>query len=88
MRWPSLGSYSERGMSTHTLRYLLVKSGGRIVVITFMSLEDRKVKQKFQALGREKRALILTKHVVKPSEGEVSENPASRSSKLRALEMK
>jgi 16S rRNA (cytosine1402-N4)-methyltransferase len=66
----------------------LVKSGGRIVVITFMSLEDRKVKQRFQALGREKGALILTKHVVKPSEEEVAENPASRSSKLRALEMK
>jgi len=66
----------------------LVKPGGRIVVITFMSLEDRKVKQKFQALGREKKALILTKHVVKPSDEEVSENPASRSSKLRALEMK
>jgi 16S rRNA (cytosine1402-N4)-methyltransferase len=65
----------------------LVKPGGRIVVITFMSLEDRKVKQKFQALGREKKALILTKHVVKPSDEEVSENPASRSSKLRALEM-
>ena len=31
----------------------LVKSGGRIVVLSFMSLEDRKVKQSFQALARE-----------------------------------
>ena len=44
----------------------LVKSGGRIVVLTFMSLEDRKVKQSFQALARAGRAIILTKHVLRP----------------------
>ena len=66
----------------------LVRPGGRIVVITFMSLEDRKVKQAFQALAREGRAQILTKHVVTPAEGEVQRNPPSRSAKLRALEMK
>ena len=61
--------------------------GGRIVVITFMSLEDRKVKQSFQELAREGRARILTKHVVRPSEQEVRENAPSRSAKLRAVEM-
>ena len=66
----------------------LVASGGRIVVISFMSLEDRKVKEKFRSLGREERATVLTKHVVTPSEREVSENPPSRSAKLRAVEMK
>ena len=66
----------------------LVRPGGRIVVITFMSLEDRKVKQAFQALAREGRVQILTKHVVTPAEGEVQQNPPSRSAKLRALEMK
>lgn len=65
----------------------LVKPGGRIVVISFMSLEDRKVKQRFQALAREGRAKVLTKHVVTPADKEISENPASRSAKLRALEM-
>ena len=65
-----------------------VRPGGRIVIISFMSLEDRKVKQSFQALAREGRAQILTKHVVTPAEGEVQRNPASRSAKLRALEMK
>jgi 16S rRNA (cytosine1402-N4)-methyltransferase len=65
----------------------LVKPGGRIVIITFMSLEDRKVKRSFQALSREGRARILTKHVVTPTETEVQRNPASRSAKLRALEM-
>ena len=65
----------------------LVRAGGRIVIITFMSLEDRKVKQAFQELAREGRARILTKHVVRPSEQEVRENAPSRSAKLRAVEM-
>jgi 16S rRNA (cytosine1402-N4)-methyltransferase len=66
----------------------LVKSGGRIVVLSFMSLEDRKVKQSFQALARAQRAEILTRHVVRPSSEEMAINPPSRSAKLRALEMK
>ena len=65
----------------------LVRPGGRIVVISFMSLEDRKVKQAFQALARQGRARILTRHVVTPAEEEIQQNPASRSAKLRALEM-
>lgn len=65
----------------------LVKPGGRIVILTFMSLEDRKVKQSFQRLAQEGRGRILTKHVVRPSEEEVFANPPSRSAKLRAIEM-
>ena len=64
----------------------LLRSGGRMVVISFMSLDDRKVKERFKALGREGRATILTKHPLQPTEQEVAENPASRSAKLRALE--
>jgi 16S rRNA (cytosine1402-N4)-methyltransferase len=64
----------------------LLKSGGRMVVIGFMSTDDRKVKQKFRALAQEGRAAILTKHPLQPSEEEISRNPASRSAKLRALE--
>jgi 16S rRNA (cytosine1402-N4)-methyltransferase len=63
-----------------------LKPDGRFVALTFMSLEDRKVKQAFQALAKEGRGKILTKHVVKPTEEEISVNPASRSAKLRALE--
>ncbi len=66
----------------------LVRSGGRMVVLSFMSLEDRKVKQCFQTLARAGRASILTKHVVRPSAEETIDNPPSRSAKLRALEMK
>jgi len=64
----------------------LVKSGGRAVFVTFMSLEDRTVKHGFQALAREGRARILTRHVIRPAEEEVRDNPPSRSAKLRAIE--
>jgi len=66
----------------------LVKPGGRVVFLTFMSLEDRKVKQAFQALARAGQAVILTRHVVTPSEEEIRNNPPSRSAKLRAIEMR
>ncbi len=65
----------------------LVAPGGRIVIITFMSLEDRKVKQAFQEWGRSGHATVLTKHVVKPGASEISRNPPSRSAKLRAVEV-
>jgi 16S rRNA (cytosine1402-N4)-methyltransferase len=66
----------------------LVKSGGRMVVISFMSIDDRAVKEKFRALGREGRAKILTKHPLTPGDAESAANPASRSARLRAIEMK
>ena len=65
----------------------LVRPGGRIVVLTFMSLEDRKVKRSFQALGQAHRAIVLTKHVVRPPKEEIRTNPPSRSAKLRAVEL-
>jgi 16S rRNA (cytosine1402-N4)-methyltransferase len=64
-----------------------IRRGGRFVVLTFMSAEDRKVKRAFQSLAQSGRATILTKHVVRPSEEEIAENAASRSAKLRALEL-
>ena len=65
----------------------MVKPGGRIVIISFMSLEDRKVKESFRELKRIGQALILTKKPLTPSEQEVRMNPPSRSAKLRAVEM-
>lgn len=66
----------------------LLAGGGRMVVISFMSLEDRKVKQRFRGLAQEGRAIVLTKHPLTPSAEETGLNPASRSAKLRVLEMK
>jgi len=65
----------------------LIASGGRMVAITFMSLEDRQVKEAFRNLARQGRARLLTKHVVPPGREEIESNPASRSAKLRAVEM-
>jgi len=62
----------------------VVRSGGRVVVITFHSLEDRIVKQKFRQPAVPGR--ILTKKVVTASDEEVRRNPRARSAKLRAWE--
>jgi 16S rRNA (cytosine1402-N4)-methyltransferase len=64
----------------------LVAPGGRVVILSFMSIDDRKVKERFRELGREGRAIVLTKHPIQPGEEEKRRNPASRSAKLRALE--
>jgi 16S rRNA (cytosine1402-N4)-methyltransferase len=68
-----------------------LKPGGRLVVISFHSLEDRMVKRRFRALATPQVSgtpgfRILTKHVVTASDEELASNPRSRSAKLRALE--
>ena len=64
----------------------LLLPGGRMVVISFMSIDDRKVKERFRELGRSGQALVLTRHPIQPAEAETRQNPASRSAKLRAVE--
>jgi 16S rRNA (cytosine1402-N4)-methyltransferase len=63
-----------------------INPGGRLVVLTYHSREDRIVKQAFQASEREGVLRILTRHVVVPGERELFENPRSRSAKLRCAE--
>ncbi len=75
--------------------------GGRLAVITFHSLEDRLVKQRFQSFakgcicppefpvcvcGRTPRGTVITRKPVEPSEKELEENNRSRSAKLRVIE--
>ncbi|MGD0499531.1 MAG: 16S rRNA (cytosine(1402)-N(4))-methyltransferase RsmH [Bryobacteraceae bacterium] len=65
----------------------LVASSGRIAIISFMSIDDRKVKVSFRELQREGRAAILTKRPLQPGEEEIVRNPPSRSAKLRVIEI-
>jgi len=64
----------------------LLKPGGRLVLISFHSLEDRLVKDVFRDAGRDKTFEVLTKKPVVASEQEELRNPRSRSAKLRAAE--
>ena len=64
----------------------LMQPGGRMVVISFMSTDDRMVKQRFRALAEQDRARILTKRPLQPTDEETARNVASRSAKLRAIE--
>lgn len=78
-----------------------MNEGGRLAVITFHSLEDRKTKETFKALsegcicppefpvcvcGRKPKIKLLTKKPILPSEDEEKINPRSRSAKLRCAE--
>lgn len=67
----------ERGLAAAGER---LRPGGRLVVISFHSLEDRVVKQTFRTGAWD----VLTKHVVRPGESEERCNPRSRSARLRA----
>ena len=60
--------------------------GGRVVLLAFHSLEDRVVKRAFQVWKGSGEAVVLTRKVVRPSEGEVRANPRARSARLRAAE--
>ena len=81
---------------------LLKQPGGRIVVISFHSIEDRIVKQFFRKESKnclcdskviicncnhQAKIKIITKKIIKPSEAEVKKNPSSRSAKMRVAEV-
>ncbi|QYO65920.1 16S rRNA (cytosine(1402)-N(4))-methyltransferase RsmH [Leptolyngbya sp. 7M] len=79
----------------------LLNRGGRLVIISFHSLEDRIVKRAFQKLsgkclcppkmpkclcGAVTKVRVITKKPIVPGEGELNKNPRARSAKLRAIE--
>lgn len=80
----------------------VLRKNGRIAVISFHSLEDRMVKEFFRTnaggcvcpkelpicvCGKKPKLEIVTRKPVKPSQGELGENPRSRSAKLRVAEL-
>ena len=81
--------------------FSLLKSGGRLCVITFHSLEDRIVKQRFASFckgcicppdfpqcvcGRKPQGKLVSRKPIEPSEEELAANNRSRSAKLRIIE--
>jgi 16S rRNA (cytosine1402-N4)-methyltransferase len=62
-----------------------LRTAGRIVVLSFHSLEDRIVKQTFRD---DERLEALTRKPIVPDERDVAENPRARSAKLRAAQRK
>ena len=66
--------------------YNYMALGARIVIISFHSLEDRIVKNKFIEKAKQNIFKVLTKKPITPREAEIEENVRSRSAKLRAAE--
>lgn len=79
----------------------LLSPKGRLCILSFHSLEDRMVKQKFRALakgcdcppdlpvcacGKQPQVRLVTKKVLRPTAEEIARNPMARSTRLRAIE--
>lgn len=97
-----IAANDEMGALAEFLRSIpdLLARGGRAVIISFHSLEDRMVKRAFAELAHPCRCppglpvcncgaaewRLLTKRAIRPDEAEIAKNPRSRSAKLRAVE--
>jgi 16S rRNA (cytosine1402-N4)-methyltransferase len=75
----ALGQFLDRVPATLNL-------GGRWVVLSYHSLEDRMVKQSFRHWAQQGALEVLTRKVICPSEQEIAANPRARSAKMRVAE--
>lgn len=75
----ALGAGLEKGFE-------ILETGGRMLVISFHSLEDRMVKRFYKNKEKEEKAKIINKKPIIAKAEEVKSNPRSRSAKLRVLE--
>lgn len=73
----------EKGLTSALLG---LTQGGRLAVISFHSIEDRKVKHLFKEFVLEGIAKAVTKKPIIPDDEELTENPRARSAKLRIIE--
>jgi 16S rRNA (cytosine1402-N4)-methyltransferase len=75
----ALGQFLDRVPATLNL-------GGRWVVLSYHSLEDRMVKRSFQNWSKQGVMQVLTRKVIIPSPAEITANPRARSAKMRVAE--
>lgn len=68
----------------HAFMHLI--PGGHLAIISFHSIEDRIVKQKFRAYAHDQQARLLTKKPIIATKEELQNNPRARSAKLRVLQ--
>jgi 16S rRNA (cytosine1402-N4)-methyltransferase len=74
-----LGQFLNRAPAT-------LAPGGRWVILSYHSLEDRMVKQEFRRLADAGVMKVLTRKVIRPTEKEIAANPRARSAKMRVAE--
>lgn len=77
--------YENLSRSLSGSRQILEVSGGRLVILTFHSGEDRIVKRAFREWVREGAASFLFKKSIQPGEIECHENPRARSARMRGV---
>jgi 16S rRNA (cytosine1402-N4)-methyltransferase len=64
----------------------MLNPGGRMLVISYHSLEDRPVKERFKELAQSEQYTAIARKVIKPSASETLRNPRARSARIRCIE--
>ena len=64
----------------------MLNPGGRMLIISYHSLEDRPVKERFRELARGNEYTEIARKVIKPSAAETARNPRARSARIRCIE--